>query len=286
MLYPMPFAYVNHAFVLAEEAQVSILERGFRFGDGIFETIRIFRSTPYQWESHLARINAGLQALRIPFDTETLFPLIQELIARNQQKDGFVRLSISRGIGSRGYLPVTTESSALLVIETTPAATVPEEAVPLWLSRYQKPAPEALPVACKLMQGVNPTLARMEAADNHCFEALQLGNQGQVCEGSSSNIFWVKEGVLHTPSLASGILAGTVREAVLRLSPLPVNEAIFTLDSLQTAEEVFMTNTAWLVLPVVSLAPLGWAWQAHSVASRLRTLIEEDMVRYAERHTA
>lgn len=275
----MLFAYVKGRFVPAEEASLSIQERGFRFGDGIFETIRMAHGIPYQWEQHLARINQGLTALRISFDTQRLKDILQELIKKNNLKEGFIRLSISRGIGSQGYLPTATE--ATLVMETSSLSPPPAISVALWQSRYRKPAPEALPVACKLMQGVNSTLARMEAADHGCFEALQLGQGGQICEGSSSNIFWIKNGGLYTPSLESGILNGTIRQAVLRLSPYPIEEGIFPLEILQEAEEVFLTNVSWLVLPVSGLQPLGWEWPNHTHSLTLKALLEEELAHHA-----
>lgn len=279
----MDFVCLNHRFVPKVDAFIPINDRGFRFGDGVFETIRVVNHVPYQWEYHLNRLQKGLETLRIPFDTQTLLDSCKTLIAKNQLSEGFLRIAISRGVGSQGYLPTTTTPT--LVIETLPLVSPPDKPVELWLSSYQKPSAASLPVHIKTMQGLNSTLARMEAQDNQCFESLLLNQNSQLCEGSSSNIFWVKAGKLYTPSLDAGILPGSMRETVLRLSPLPVEQGLFPLEALQTAEEVFLTNVAWLALPVSSLQPTGYTWGKYAFTQTLNALIHEDMVRYASNNT-
>lgn len=275
----MSFVYLNHHLIPQAEARIPIGDRGFRFGDGVFETIRVVQTAPYQWEYHLQRLIQGLETLRIIFDTNTLLENCKTLITKNQLSDGFLRIAISRGVGSQGYLPTATTPT--LVIETLPLVAPPDKPVTLWLSSYQKPMPASLPLHAKTMQGLNSTLARMEARDHQCFEALLLNHEGQICEGSSSNIFWVKEGALYTPSLDAGVLPGSMREAILRLSPLPVVQGLFPLEALHMAEEVFLTNVAWRALPVSALEPTGYGWQKHSVTETLNSLIHEDMVRHA-----
>lgn len=275
------FVYVNDRMIQNDEASISVQDRGFRFGDGVFETIRVANGVPYQWDFHLQRLQEGLRVLRINYGTSNLKNLCLELLQKNQlRSEGFVRIAISRGVGSMGYLPTATTPT--LVIETVPLATAPDKPIKLWLSSYQKPTSASIPIHVKTMQGLNSTLARMEAQDNGCFEALLLGSNGQICEGSSSNIFWVKDGILFTPSVNAGILPGAIRHVVIRLSPLPVEEGIFSLEVLKEAEEVFVTNSAWLALPVESLQPKGVSWKLHKCAANINALLQEELVRYAK----
>ncbi|MBV8939250.1 MAG: aminotransferase class IV, partial [Alphaproteobacteria bacterium] len=99
--------YLNDRFVPAGEASVSVQDRGFRFGDGVFETIALRRGEPYQWAFHMQRLEAGLAALRISFNTAPLLGICTELLARNGAESGLLRIAVSRGVGSQGYLPLS-----------------------------------------------------------------------------------------------------------------------------------------------------------------------------------
>lgn len=278
----MVFAYVKNSFVLKEKAVVSIEERGFRFGDGVFETIRIYDTIPYQWELHFTRLFEGLQALKIDAKLEDLYSLCCELIQKNNVSEGFLRISISRGIGGVGYLPRNnTENTATLVIETLPLGNIPSDPVDIWISNIQKISSRSLPVHVKLMQSASMILTRIEAQEHNCFESLLLGDRAQVCEGSSSNIFWYRDKTLFTPSLRSGILAGTMRDAVIRLSPFKVKEGLFLLKDLFLAEEVFLTNVSWQVLPVRALYPMKQTWNNFDVSMLLKGLVARDISTYA-----
>ncbi len=278
----MVFAYVKNAFVPKEQAVVSIEERGFRFGDGVFETIRIIDAVPYQWELHFTRLFEGLQALKIEVGLKKLLPVCQELITRNHIREGFLRISVSRGIGGVGYMPLEGGTVATLVVETLPLGPPPQEPVDLWVSNSQKISARSIPVHVKLMQAASMVLARMEAAENHCFESLLLGDRAQICEGSSSNIFWYRNKTLFTPSLRSGILAGTMRDVVIRLSPFKVKEGLFLLKDLLLAEEVFLTNVSWQIVPVKGLYPMEKTWESFDISALFKGLIAKDMGAYAK----
>ena len=277
-----PFAYVKDRFVEAQRAQISIEERGFRFADGVFETVAVYQTVPYQWEFHMQRLADGLAALQISTDLSGLENICAELLERNEVLDGILRIYISRGAGSQGYLPFPLEGGdgATLVIESLPGPAEVKDAVSLWGSGYEKISPHALPVHCKTAQGLNSTLARIEAIRHGCFEALQLGAGGHVCEASSANIFWLKDNVLHTPSLAAGCLNGSTRHAVMRLSPYRVKEGVYPLAELERADAVMLTNSAYLALPVASIAPQGWSWESAALATDFKHRILADIQAY------
>ena len=147
----------------------------------------------------------------------------------------------------------------------------------LWLSTYERISPRALPMHCKLAQGMNSTLARMEAEENGCFDALQLNHLGQVAETSSACIFWFKDEALYTPSIACGALNGSTRHALMRLSPYPVQEGEFSLSELREAEAVLICNTHLQLAPVCHLKPLGWEWDSEEITEKLKQMLLSDI---------
>lgn len=269
--------YFNNEFVEADKALLPVQDRGFRFGDGVFETIRVHQGVPYQWPFHMERLQDGLDALRITYDIAPLKSVCATLLTRNRVVDGMLRIAISRGVGSRGYLPLQP-TYPTLVIETQERPKAPEGAVKLWLSTIEKISPRALPVHCKLAQGVNSTLARLEAAEHQCFDGLQLNAQGHLCETSSANVFWLKSGRLFTPALECGALNGAMRSAVLRFSPWPCTVDVFTPDALKHAEAVLITNSALGIVPVSRLEPYGWSWDSVATSQQLSGLLEADLL--------
>ena len=262
---------------LTDHAVVSVDERGFRFGDGIFETIPVFGSAPYLWDYHMERLEAGLAALHIQSPLDNLIKQSVHLIKTNTIIDGAVRIYISRGIGSQGYLPSSATFAPTIIIQTMERAPAPLEAIGLWLSTYEKISPRALPTHCKTAQGLNSTLARMEAVRNNCYDALQLDPFERIAETSSSNIFWLAKEVLHTPSLECGSLAGVTRKRIMELSPYPVNEGAYSLEDLRTAEEVVITNASAGIIAVKSLQPAGFIWKGDALAKQLINLRNQDI---------
>jgi branched-chain amino acid aminotransferase len=280
------YCYLNGHFTPLDKARVSVLDRGFRFGDGVFETIAVYQGLPYQWALHMQRLKDGLQALNIPFDTDSLRAPSLSLISKNGLVDATLRIAVSRGVGSIGYLP-TGAADSTVVIEANPRHSPPLDAACLWLSQWQKPSPQSLPVQFKLAQGVNSTLARMEAAQHGCLDGLLLNAHDHICEAGSANLFWRIGRTLHTPALACGVLAGTTRAALLRTSPYPVEEGRFTLESLQQADALVATNTAWQVKPISELRPAGWIFaQSMQLAAELRSVLHKDIAAYATTHRA
>lgn len=282
----MTYCIVNGQCVPAKEATISIHDRGFRLGDGVFETLALHGGVPYQYDWHITRLEQGLAALKIPFDAARLREHCRALVRRNGAKDGLLRLQVTRGAGSRGYLPAPDNESggASFVVETLPPAPAPAEPVRLWQSSLQKISAAALPVHAKLCQGVNSMLARMEAVENGCFEALLLNARQQLCETSSGNLFWVEGGRIYTPAAACGLLGGSTRAALKRLAE--VAEAEAPLEALLAAQAVFISSVAWPLLPVSELLPTGKQWQNYDISHRLHRQLLADREEYAHTHAA
>lgn len=273
------FIAIDGKIIESQKALIPVAARGFRFGDGVFSTIRLHAGRPWRLAFHLQQLAHGLAALRITCDLPPLLSTAQTLVEANGAQDACLRIYISRGTGSRGYLPLAG-IAPLCVMEILPLPAPPETPLPLWHSRIEKPSLRAFPVGSKLAAlGVNATLARLEAADHGCGEALQCLENGDVAEASAANIFWLQGGVLHTPA-AAGIYAGSTRAALLECAPWPVKETHVPLETLQRAEAVFLTSATLLAAPVHALQPQGWQWDSAPAAARAKQALEEDIAKH------
>lgn len=270
--------YLNGQYVPAEKALLPVADRGFRFGDGVFETIAVYNGRPYQLELHLARLKSGLSAVKIKTDS-ALHKQIVELIKKNHITEGFVRIAISRGVGSHGYLPAD-DNTPTVVIEAFTRHPLKMDSATLHLSSLRKIPSACLPMHHKLAQGLSSTLARMEAKEHGCIESLLLTTEGHVAEASSANIFWVKGRIIYTPHLSTGALAGTTRAAIIRLLDYKVEEVTQDLKTLENADEAFLTNTNWGVLPVTAFGDKQWS--IGPVTKSLQTKYKEDIAAYVK----
>jgi aminodeoxychorismate lyase len=211
--------FLNGRFVPEEQALVSVFDRGFLYGDGLFETMRLFNGRPFRWDAHVERLQRGAAFLQIqvPFAPESLRHLVNELVVRNQMQEGLLRLTLSRGIGVRGYSPAGA-NRPVLVMTLHPAPTdAGPRAWDLVTSSVRLPAGQTL-AQFKTCNKLAQIMARAEADAAGAQEALLLNTDGNVVEGSSSNLFWVaSKGAVCTPALASGILPGVTRAVVTEI---------------------------------------------------------------------
>lgn len=250
--------FLNGQFVPEDRAVVSVFDRGFLYGDGLFETVRIRRGQPFRWPQHLERLHRGAEflGLKLPFADHALEKFVAELITRNRRPDGLLRLTLSRGVGVRGYSPKGADHPTLVMaLHPMPARKVPTRGWRLVTSSRRLPAGESL-AQYKTANKLAQILARAEADLVGADEALLLNTDGFVVEGASSNLFWVQAGVVCTPPTTSGVLAGVTRAVVLELChslALTVRETTATLDALRRAEGVFLTLSSFGVVAAAEL---------------------------------
>ncbi len=248
--------YLNGKFVPEEEACVSVHDRGFLYGDGIFETIRVYDGEPFLWRDHMRRLAHGCEVLRIapPLTASEMRQVVGEQLRRNQIRDGVVRIAISRGPGvRRGYSPRGADHPTFCVMTFPPAGGLPKS-WNLVTSSLRLPDEDPLAVL-KHANKLRQIMARAEADDRGADEALMLNERGEVVEGSTSNIFWVEGKTICTPRLA-GILSGITRNYVLRLCAflgLKTRETHIPLKALLKAEGVFVTASGIEVMEVSSI---------------------------------
>ncbi len=246
------FIFKNNQFVEKSLANISIDERGFLFGDGIFETCKIFNGRIYDFESHLARIRRALKAFRFTAELSDLEKKSSELIKKNQIQNGILRISISRGIGSAGYLP-TYQSKPLIIIKTIDEASFSENfprKISLGISSYKKPPSNSFPSEFKSSQSFPYVLTKIESQEKDLFDSVILSQENFICETSSANIFWIKKGKIFTPSKACEMVLGTIRKKLLKISSIKIHEVEKTVSALKNADEIFLTNASFLVLSV------------------------------------
>ena len=237
----------NHQLLSEKQARISIRERGFLFGDGIFETLKISDGKIFDFAGHERRIRVGLQALKFSANISDLEKNSLALIRKNKVENGILRISISRGIGSAGYLP-TYESEPLIIIETLPPRKLPQK-IRLGISTITAPQ-----LAFKSMNSLPYILAKIEAQEKNFFDCVMLSAEKFITGTSSANIFWVKNGVIYTPHESCGGVLGTVREKILKIPQkihaLKIKKVKAKISALKNADEIFLTNSSFLVLVV------------------------------------
>jgi len=251
--------FLNGQFVPEKEAVVSIFDRAFLYGDGLFETMLVVNGKPFRWEQHLERFLRGAEFLKIkvPFPSRALRDFAGQLIAKNQMPDSLLRLTLSRGIGPRGYSPKGADRP-FLAMSLHPAAPFDSQTPPRWrlvTSSFRLPANEPL-AEFKTCNKLPQILARAQADAAGAGEALLLNTDGFVVEASSSNLFWIESGTVCTPPLANGILAGVTRAVALEICQrlgFAIREASITPDQLRLAEGLFLSLSSVGIVEAVSL---------------------------------
>ena len=213
-------AFLNGLFVQEEEAVVSIFDRGFLYGDGLFEAVRVFNGKYFRWDAHFERLEHGARFLgiRLPFPAAKLRGFAEELISKNSASDSLLRLTLSRGVGPRGYSPKGADHPTVAMSLHSIPACSPATPVgwKLRTSSFRLPAGEAL-AQFKNCNKLPQALARAEAEAAGDDEALLLNTSGQVVEASCANLFWIEGQTVCTSPLESGILAGVTRIVVEEL---------------------------------------------------------------------
>ncbi len=252
------YVYLNGRFLKESEAAISVFDRGFLYGDGVFETMRSYGGCIFRLDRHLQRLFRGLEALRIriPVTAADLARAVYGLLDLNGLADAYVRLTVSRGTGGRG-IDMSGCDSPTTVITAGEFVPQPEEfylrGVKVCVSRGRRNCRPPADSPVKSLNFLNNILARQEASRRGAFEALLLNHEGYLTEGTVSNLFFVSRGVIFTPSTETGILEGITRRTVIEAAGqegIPLEEGLFRTGDLDRADEVFLTNSLVEILPV------------------------------------
>ena len=257
--------WLNGKLVPPQDATISVFDHGLLYGDGVFEGIRVYGGRVFKMASHLERLFESAVSIRlqIPWTREQLAQAIGQTVEANQQVDGYIRLCVTRGIGTLGLNPFTCKDSSVFIIADA-IALYPEDlyrkGLAVITSSVVRNHPAALSPRIKSLNYLNNILAKIEAIDAGVLEAVMLNSQGMVAECTGDNIFIVRKrgGRVHlvTPPLHAGILDGVTMNVVMGLAAdagLDVQRYDLTRHDLYTAGEMFLTGTAAEVIPVTKI---------------------------------
>ncbi len=253
--------YINGEFVAKKDAKISVFDHGVLYGDGVFEGIRAYGGVVFKLDEHLDRLFDSARAimLRIPLDKEQVKKTIYQALEVNGLEDAYIRLLVTRGIGSLGLDPFECKHPQLVIIAdkiTLYPREFYQKGLELVTVATIRNHPSALNPRIKSLNYLNNILAKIEAITAGVIEAVMLNHEGFVAEGTGDNIFIVREGTLSTPPMSAGILGGITRKVVIDLArreQMEAREENLTRYDLYCADECFVTGTAAEICPVVKI---------------------------------
>ena len=245
--------YANGLWVEAEQAMVPFNDLGFLYGDSLFETVRVNGSNPFRLEKHLERMQSGMDTIKMESaDQLAKIPgILEEFISRNDLESALTRIIITRGI-SKGS-PWKSESTPAIYMTSRPV-NKPED----WPVRVVFLEEKNYPIlrfhpAIKSGNYLGNMLAKKDAEDAGAFEPVFVNRDGYVTECAIRNVFFIKDGVLLTPSLELGVLPGVIRDTIMELAEkrqLKVEETLISENDVSDMDEAFISSTGVGVLPV------------------------------------
>ena len=253
--------FVDGKFVDEKKAVVSVFDHGLLYGDGVFEGIRAYNGRVFKLSEHVDRLFYSAKAilLKIPMSHRAICAAVREACKRNNIRDGYIRLVVTRGAGTLGLDPNRCSKPQVIIIA---------DKIQLYPGTFYKKGLEIVTVpttrnhtnavnpAIKSLNYLNNILAKIEAINAGCVEAIMLNSQGFVAECTGDNVFMLKGRRLLTPPLAAGALYGITRGVAIELAKslgVEVTEPNLTRYDLYNADEVFITGTAAEVVPVVKI---------------------------------
>ena len=259
--------YIDGTFYEQSEAKISVFDHGLLYGDGVFEGIRFYQDRVFRLDEHINRLwdSAKAIALTIPLSREEMIEATLETIRQNDLHDGYIRLLATRGVGSLGLSPDSCRRPSVIIIAATIALypdSLYEKGLTLATCSVRRIPPAALSPRIKSLNYLNNILAKIEAQQAGAAEGVMLNEQGYVAECTGDNLFVIKKGVISTPPINAGILAGVTRAVVFELankSGIPIKEEDLTRYDILVADECFLTGTAAEVIAAVQLdrRPIG-----------------------------
>lgn len=253
--------YMNGKFVEREAAVVSVYDHGLLYGDGIFEGIRIYSGKIFRLANHIRRFydSAGAILLKLPLSPDKMEEALLEGVKRYGKTEGYIRLVATRGPGDLGLDPDKCSDPTLFFIIDT-ISLYPEkfyrEGIPVVTASSRRLPPDGLDPRVKTLNYLNNIMAKVEAKQAGCIEAVMLNHRGEVAECTADNIFIVRDGILSTPAPHCGILQGITRQTVLELAVeegIDARQTVLTRFDLYTADECFMTGSGAEIVPVVKI---------------------------------
>lgn len=253
--------YVDGKFFSERDAKISVFDHGLLYGDGLFEGVRAYNGRVFKLKEHIDRLFCSAKSilLRVPMTHRELVAATVETCRRNRLRDAYIRLVVTRGVGTLGLNPNRCKNPSVIIIAgniTLYPSELYERGMEIITVPTTRNLHSALNPAIKSLNYLNNILAKIEANNAGCEEAIMLNAEGFVAECTGDNLFIVKEGQLLTPPLSAGALYGITRRVVMELAAeagLKVAEPNLTRYDLFNADECFLTGTAAELVPVVRI---------------------------------
>jgi D-alanine transaminase len=275
--------YLNGEWMPIEHAKIPVLDRGFIFGDGVYEVIPSYSGHPFRLREHLVRLQSSLDAVRIvnPFDLGRWDSLVQEIVARNPWEDQGVYLQVTRGVAPRDHaFPKGAQPTVFMM--SNPLITPPQKLREQGVAAVTVADNRWLRCDIKSVSLLANCLLRQAAVDAGAVESVLL-REGMLTEGSASNIFLVKNGVIMTPPKSNFILPGITYDVVIELARangMPLDIRQVSEAEVRSADELWLTSSTKEVLPISTLdgKPVGHGEQAGRpgpLAARMNQLYQE-----------
>ncbi len=253
--------WLDDGLVDEADAKISVLDHGLLYGDGVFEGIRVYSGRIFELQAHIRRLYESAKVIRldIPMGKERLIKAIEKTTKANGVVDGYIRLVVTRGIGTLGLNPFICENARIFIVADN-IQLYPEElyekGMKVISATTVRNHPLSLPPQVKSLNYLNNILAKIEALDNDVPEAVMYNHEGYVAEATGDNVFIVRDSVIYTPPVQAGALEGITRNLVIRLAKqenLQVVERNLTRFDLYVCDEFFLTGTAAEVIGIVEI---------------------------------
>ena len=253
--------WLDGKLVDQEDAKITVFDHGLLYGDGVFEGIRIYNGRVFELGAHIKRLYESAKAIRltISLDPDKLTAAVIETVEANGLTDGYIRLVVTRGVGTLGLNPFVCKRSSIFIIADK-IQLYPEElyekGMKLISATTVRNHPLAIPPQAKSLNYLNNILAKIEALDSNVPEAVMYNHEGYVAEASGDNVFIVKDGVIFVPPAEAGALPGITQSIVIKLARqenLQIVEKNLTRFDLYVCDEFFLTGTAAEVIGIVEI---------------------------------
>jgi branched-subunit amino acid aminotransferase/4-amino-4-deoxychorismate lyase len=266
-----PVIYLNKSMVEATKARVAPVSSAMLYGRGVFTTLAVYNSQPFLWSKHWHRLTAHATKLDVDFTgcTEnSVGEALRKLIAVNQVKDGRARVIMLARSGRDIWKTKGAKKTDLLIM-TGEVQKVPANGLSLAVSPYRVNTFSPL-TGIKSLNYLDHVLSWEEAQSRDFDEAVVLNERGEIACATTANLFWAKDGTIHTPTLSTGALAGVTRECVIEIANkhfIPLLEGIYEMPDLTDADEIFLTSSSLGVAPVTTFDFRRYALEPGSLTS-------------------
>jgi branched-chain amino acid aminotransferase len=252
--------FVNGRITSEGDAVISVFDHGFLYGEGVYETMRTYHHRPFVYDRHTRRLrqSARMIALDVPFSDDDLAAHIRDTMAAATLGDdeAYIRVLLTRGIGDLTYDPIATPDPSVVIIvkpQVDPPPAAYRDGVAVAMVDIIRNHPASVNPIIKSNNLMNSALAMQEALRRGAFEGVMRNYRGELSECTTANLFIVKNGVVLTPPLDSGLLPGITRELVFEIGRgegLDVRDEVLRDDDLYGADEAFLTSTTRELVPI------------------------------------